>query len=345
MPAAEGASDAERASVVRAPVPMLLVDLPTRLVLEVSDTLLEVSGSARSEIVGTDVTSHLVGPPNPALPLLVTGQIDGYETTRRIRYPAGRTEQVHVWAHAFGDERPPRAALFVVDDVTGAVAARWSVSASGVTVLGAVDAAWRVERVSADVEALLGYTAAEVIGQTFLAVVHPGDLADLLTGLGHTERSGESVVLRLRLMAKASGWQWCRAWVASLDEPKSFGFMLRSVGPESVQSDLAQQLHERLSRIAFEVDAATALTAAAGQPGAGRLGQLVELTSRELQVVAALQRGARGADVAKMLNLSPSTVRNHLASAYRKFGVSSQVELLAALRRQSVETDTTPRKT
>jgi len=31
--------------------------------------------------------------------------------------------------------------------------------------------------------------------------------------------------------------------------------------------------------------------------------------------------------------LSPSTIRNHLAAIYRKFGVHSQAELLAALLR------------
>lgn len=338
-------ADAERASVLGAPVPMLLVHLATRRILEVSDIFLEAAGAARSEIVGLDATVYLVGGLNPALPLLVSGQIDGYETRRDVRYPNGRTEHVHVWAHAFGDERPPRTAVFVVDDLTGTNAARWSVSASGVTVLGTVDAEWRVARISPDVETLLGYPPSKVEGEAFLAAVHPGDLADLLTGLGHTERSGESVVLRLRLRSAGGGWQWCRAWVASLGEPTSFAFMLRGVGGESVSTDLAQQLHERLSRITFEVNAVTALTSAATQPTADVLPQLVELSSRELQVVTALQRGTRGADVAKMLDLAPSTVRNHLASVYRKLGVNSQVELLAMLNRHHLVKDGAPRKT
>jgi len=337
-------ADAERLSVVGAPVPMLLLDLPTRRILEVSDALLEAVGTTRSEVVGMDATGYLVGGPNPALALLVSGQIEGFETRRDVRYPDGRIERVHIWAHAFDDERPPRHAVFVLDELTGDNAAQWSMSAPGVTVLGTVDSEWRVDRVSSDIQALLGYPPESVRGRAFLAAVHPGDLADLLAGLAHTDRSGESVVERIRLRTAAGGWQWCRVWIASLGEPTSFAFMLRGVGGESVQPDLAHQLHERLSRIAFELDAATALTSAAAQP-AEALPRLVELTSRELQVVTALQRGARGADVAKALNLAPSTVRNHLASAYRKLGVSSQVELLAALHRGRLHKDGPPRNT
>jgi DNA-binding CsgD family transcriptional regulator len=44
-------------------------------------------------------------------------------------------------------------------------------------------------------------------------------------------------------------------------------------------------------------------------------------------------------DIASALYLSSSTVRNHLTSIYRKFGVHSRAELLAELLRTSSTPD------
>jgi len=59
---------------------------------------------------------------------------------------------------------------------------------------------------------------------------------------------------------------------------------------------------------------------------------LAKLSSREWQVLSALRNGSHAGDIARQLNLAPSTVRNHLASMYRKLGVRSQVALLAAVQ-------------
>jgi PAS domain S-box-containing protein len=285
-------------------------------------------------MVGTDAIQYLIGGPSPALPLLVSGQIDGYETTRWLRYPDGRDARVHVWVHSFGVEHPPLSAVFVIDEVEGLGRPQWSVPTSAVTVLGSVDAEWHVERVSPDVRAMLGYAPDELTGAPFLGAVHPGDVADLLTGLGHAGRTGETVILRLRLRTADGNWCWCRAWVAPFEGTTGFAFMLSPVVEGAVGADTAQQLNERLSRIAYEVNAATAIATTAALPPVDTLPGLAQLTSREWEVVTALQAGSRAADVAGLLNLAPSTVRNHLVAVYRKVGVSSQVELLAALNRQ-----------
>jgi DNA-binding CsgD family transcriptional regulator len=54
-----------------------------------------------------------------------------------------------------------------------------------------------------------------------------------------------------------------------------------------------------------------------------------------MQVLAGVVDGKSVADIAASVYLSPSTVRNHLATIYRKFGVHSRSELLAALLRSS----------
>ena len=76
----------------------------------------ELLGRQRADLLGTDATRYLVGEPNAALPLLVTGEILGYETTSAIRDRRDKPLAVHLWVHAFDHHRPPELALIVVDD-------------------------------------------------------------------------------------------------------------------------------------------------------------------------------------------------------------------------------------
>jgi DNA-binding NarL/FixJ family response regulator len=55
------------------------------------------------------------------------------------------------------------------------------------------------------------------------------------------------------------------------------------------------------------------------------------LTPQELRVAAAVRRGASNRDVAADLFLSPKTVEFHLRQIYRKLGVHSRTQLVAAL--------------
>lgn len=65
---------------------------------------------------------------------------------------------------------------------------------------------------------------------------------------------------------------------------------------------------------------------------------LSQLSARELEIVRRLLDGDRVPRIAGSLYLAQSTVRNHLSSVFRKFGVNSQQELIALLRTQpSVE--------
>jgi DNA-binding NarL/FixJ family response regulator len=57
------------------------------------------------------------------------------------------------------------------------------------------------------------------------------------------------------------------------------------------------------------------------------------LSRREFDVLHAFIIGRRVDRVTRMLDLSPSTVRNHLKSIYRKSGVHSQAELIDAVNR------------
>jgi PAS domain S-box-containing protein len=51
-----------------------------------------------------------------------------------------------------------------------------------------------------------------------------------------------------------------------------------------------------------------------------------ELTEREREVLSLLARGASTADMARLLSISRSTVRNHVRNILDKFGVHSRIE-------------------
>jgi PAS domain S-box-containing protein len=67
---------------------------------------------------------------------------------------------------------------------------------------------------------------------------------------------------------------------------------------------------------------------------------LKELSAREREVLEHLMTGSRVDAIASQLFISPSTVRNHLKSIYRKVNVSSQselIELVHSLGREHAE--------
>ena len=53
------------------------------------------------------------------------------------------------------------------------------------------------------------------------------------------------------------------------------------------------------------------------------------VTDRELDVLVLLAAGATNARAARELHLAPSTVRHHLTSLYRRFGVPSRGAIVA----------------
>jgi DNA-binding CsgD family transcriptional regulator len=113
-------------------------------------------------------------------------------------------------------------------------------------------------------------------------------------------------------------------------QPPRLGVVI-SAGPTAATLDGPEnQLNEYVRQAALEARAVRTLDAL---PALARLPHGSELSARQTEIVARLVAGQRPADIARAMFLSPSTIRNHLATIYRKFGVHSQAELLAALLR------------
>jgi hypothetical protein len=77
----------------------------------------------------------------------------------------------------------------------------------GDVVLGTVDGAWRIDRISQDVTAFLGITPEQCVGVPVLGAIHPSDAPGFLAGVEHARRGERSVSLAVRLSAREP--QWC----------------------------------------------------------------------------------------------------------------------------------------
>jgi DNA-binding CsgD family transcriptional regulator len=304
------------------------VDVPSRRIIAISRPV--AAEFAGVDIIGRDVTEFVVGGASDALGLLTNGRLDGYELTRQVYFPSGIGD-AFIWVHAVGDERPPRLAVAVADlkgvDVPGLVPQ----TVPHATVIGTVDDEWRIDRISADVRDLLGADPSQVAGMSVLTLVHPGDLAELFTGLGHAMTTQCGVSVRIRVRNAKNNWAWCRARVTPLGERAGFAFILSPMTIDLANHERLDDLEHRLARIAHEVHAASSIRGAGTMPALDDMPDLGKLTTREWEIVMRLRAGERIDQVAKSLHLSPSTVRNHLTAIYRKLGVRGQSELLVLL--------------
>ena len=60
------------------------------------------------------------------------------------------------------------------------------------------------------------------------------------------------------------------------------------------------------------------------------------LTTRQLQLVLAIESGSRNEHIAQALNLSPHTIKVHLWRLFRRFDVSNRVQLVRQAHRQGL---------
>ncbi|MEX0754891.1 MAG: helix-turn-helix transcriptional regulator [Actinomycetota bacterium] len=61
----------------------------------------------------------------------------------------------------------------------------------------------------------------------------------------------------------------------------------------------------------------------------GRLRRVAVLTPRELEVIGLVARGLTNREIARVLGISPGTVRAHLEHAFTKLGVGTRTAAVA----------------
>ena len=89
---------------------------------------------------------------------------------------------------------------------------------------------------------------------------------------------------------------------------------------------------DRLGAAAWATQVENELRAAGARRRVARDGAL---SSQELRVAAAVRRGASNREIAAELFLAPKTIEFHLSQIYRKLGIHSRTQLVAALERQT----------
>jgi PAS domain S-box-containing protein len=266
------------------------------------------------------------------LGLLTSSLLDGYHLNARIRQSSGEVVDVQVWVRRLelGDGHNLAATIVAPGDVLATDMNTTTVSNSTVDVAVIItDSGWAIEEASDAVRALLGYEPAALVGRSLLTLVHAQDTPPFLLGLAQTIASHQTVVARARVAGSDGTWRemTCLLSAVNPESPLRLGIVLTSGAPQLDRVAQGSVLGPDLMRILEDITASGPINSANEH-----VRKLIGLSERQREIVARLLAGERAPQIAKAMFLSPSTVRNHLTAVFRKFGVHSQVELIALLR-------------
>jgi PAS domain S-box-containing protein len=332
--------DARLRQLIReSPFPLFLVRLSDGALVEVSPALEKWAGRDRSELIGM-ITLDFVTDPESArrsMTLLASGVIDAYTRMSEYRRPDGSLLGFEVRFAAYVDEMPRRSAVAMIlassDQPTPETLEMPGPPAS-LLALGTVDGQWRIDRITSDITDLLGHPAAALLGRSAFDLIHPEDVSSLLLLAAHSGERPGGTGGRIRFLTAAGDWMVCRLVVQPLagPAPLAFAFAVAAI-PSAPAADQGRtrELEEHLRRIAREVASSGVAAWSNAVPTAREVPELSRLSSREYEIVVRLASGDRIPTIARSLFLSESTVRNHLTSVYRKFGVHSQTDLISRL--------------
>jgi DNA-binding CsgD family transcriptional regulator len=323
--------------VANAPLPAAIIEVTSGRIMAASPPMREMFASGGDTLLGRTIDEFMTDQPSGALDLLRAGRLQGYVTTRSLLRKQEQRVPVQVWVRALGTDTPPRFAVAVFATAltrTGALLPE--VARPELTpVVGTSDESLLIDRISSDVEGLLGYRPSDVLGRSILSLVTDASVPDLLSSLAHAAATGAGVTLNLVACSKQGDPVLLEAVLWPLRPPPRCGFALLPGAYAESAFGTAADVENWMSRYARNSNAVSLSRHLATTPREGDLAGLSGLTTRELEIVSRLVSGDRVPSIAKALFLSQSTVRNHLHSIYRKLDIHSQQELIHAFRRGS----------
>lgn len=318
---------------------LYLVRLSDTRLIEASDSVLRRAQRTREQLLSMTLTDEVQDPisARKSFALMASGVIDSFTRHGAFRMPDG-TFQAFTARYSTCTGIAPRTAavgaLLPARREIDLPAEAASSPVEGLVVLGTVDSEWRVDRVTSEISQVLDRSPEDVLCRSAFTLIHPEDVGTLLLLAAHAPAQAGGASGRVRVMRSDGIWQWCRLSVHALvgEAPSAFAFSLSGdVERPPSRGDRTQELEEHLRRIAREVDSSGVAAMSLDMPTAVDMPQISDLTAREYEIVVRLTRGERIAGIARALFLSESTVRNHLTSVYRKFGVASQGDLVELL--------------
>jgi DNA-binding CsgD family transcriptional regulator len=316
-------------AVARCPLPTLLLALPSGQILAASPVAEHLLCPDGDPVVGKSFDDFTADPQTDALNMVAAGLLDGNEARRSIRR-GGRAVPMTVWIRAVDGRDGHRFALakLLPDAATLGEALRRPEGTVAEAVVGSTDAHLVVDRISADAAVLLDHRAADVVGQSLFRLVAAPGVAPLLTALARSVAPGLGISLQVQAQLFGLRAGRCHVLLLPMLPPPSFAFaLLDEESADALAS--AAGMQQALWQFDHVLRSATASRMAATLPAEAALGRL---SSRELEITMRLLHGDRVPAIARALFLSPSTVRNHLSSVFRKLGVGSQQDLIHLLR-------------
>lgn len=183
------------------------------------------------------------------------------------------------------------------------------------------------------------------LGETLRLAAHPDD-ADSVDIMLRSLAATGSATGSFRVAHSTQGWVECRCQVfttertatvdAGAEQPVvALGVHVFVLSTDAISHSMVArlaQLERQLQRIGAEVHAADLERAVSPPADLNGVLNSLGLTARQRDIVERLARGQRVPSIAAALFVSRSTVRNHLAQAFKTVGVHSQEDLLIALR-------------
>ncbi len=320
------------ASVKALPVAAVVTDLSTYEIVAANNKAAELLRTTVEGLVGTDAIGHIRpderDSARQAYSAMATKAIDGYHVVRDVVTPEGADVQLHVWGRRVDGPHSSYGTWFLTAAEAFATDNEFPDGESTV-VLAVTNHDWQIQYMSADAS-LLGVSGAELRGFPLLGLVHPSVAARFLKAADRVASGGVSVSVPTRVRVANAGWAGLCCLLSRICDhhPPRLGVVFSPM-PRTAKG-AGDQLESEARHCALEAlgfEALETLPALTSLP----IGN--ELSTRQTEIVTRLAAGEGVAEIARSMFLSASTVRNHLAAIYKKFGVHSQAELLAALLR------------
>jgi DNA-binding CsgD family transcriptional regulator/PAS domain-containing protein len=308
--------------------PMMVLQVPSLVITAASQSAHKLLNPRGQPLIGRNLMDFLEGDPSGAMPLLAAGRLTGYETIRALKLTGQRRR---VWVRAVPDTGPTRVAIAVLsrEDTTERAFVPWKDDDAGSPVIGSIDAQLMIDRVSGEVYESFGYFVEEIIGRSFLSLIVPEDIAEVLLALSRTSKHEEGVTLRVGIVGAVLVPVRCQLVLLPLRPAPSCAFaLLREDSHGSADGRAIADLITRLSRGIRGGMTSQTISSAPIRSDV----DLRQLSGRELEIVTRLMSGDRVPAIARQLFLSEGTVRNHLSSVFGKLGVGTQQELIERLR-------------
>jgi DNA-binding CsgD family transcriptional regulator len=321
------------------PYPALLLEMPAQRVVASSLAASRLLDPRGSSILGHTLEEYTSDSPTGSLELFSQGRLDGVEAFRKLHRTDGTDLRVRMWFRRF-DQQPPARFIIVViiADQLRPLAPRARKDRKDAAVVGLADTSLVVERISSDAENLFGRPVSAILGRSLISLVAEHDVPNCLSALeeASTSETGVTLYLELRQVYTGEGGDTapigCEVLLLPLQPSPSCAFVLLPTPATMARTHLSTDLATILVRLRAAAGIAEVARRLPNIKTGRDVAGLDRLTTREYDLLTRLLQGDRVPAIAIDLFVTQSTIRSHLASIFRKLGVTSQQKLLDLFR-------------